>query len=76
MSLVRVDELIHALKGCDRNAVVFISIDEEGNEYKPLDGDLLRGIFSANARDENEWEMVKKYMADRNEKLVILFPIG
>lgn len=76
MSLVRVDELIHALKGCDRNAVVFISIDEEGNEYKPLDSEMIKGLFSGKAKDDDEWSMVREHLIDTNEKFTVLMPIG
>lgn len=75
MSLVRVDELIRALKGCSNDAKVFISIDEEGNEYKPLDTENIKGMYSAPA-NEHEWEMVKEHLTDRKERIVVLFPVG
>jgi len=33
---MRIKELITILRSCDQNAEIFISVDEEGNDFKPI----------------------------------------
>lgn len=75
---MKVKELIKHLKGLNPEARVFLSSDEEGNNYNPLADEQF--LFIGNFDDDKEDSMSKydNWSLDENEKTgdyVVLFPL-
>ena len=76
MKPIKIKELIAALKECDQEAVVAISVDSEGNNYSCMPNDQF---LSNNAYLQNELggqeELFEKPNAKKKlVKCVVLWP--